>query len=390
VIIGGVAIVIGVGATLDGGQRASEPTFGVQAPFRQDEEDEMVVEHVPGGAVDPLEGEVLSLRERLDREPRDLQMAVRLARLHIDLSRRRSDPRHLGYAQAALGPWWDETVPRPQVLLLRATILQSRHQFNAALADLDRLVAVDPTNPQAWLTRAVVLTVQARYDEALKSCAAPALAALSFVAAACRAPIDGRADTLLGKANTVSETAWGHSIAGEIAAWSGDAVAARRHLVEALRVDPADIYTRAAYADLLLDESRPDEVLPLLDGYQHDDGLLLRLALASRALGSPQATALTQRVADRFATNRRRGDDTHQREEARFVLALASDPERALALATANWQVQKEPWDARLLLEAARAAGRPEVARPVLTWLRSAAMTLPHLRRLADGLRETD
>lgn len=37
------------------------------------------------------------------------------------LSRARSDPRYLGYAQAALGTWWDSPSP-PEVRVLRATI----------------------------------------------------------------------------------------------------------------------------------------------------------------------------------------------------------------------------------------------------------------------------
>jgi TPR repeat protein len=61
----------------------------------------------------------------------------------------------------------------------------------------------------------------------------------------------------------------------------------------------------------------------------------------------------------------------HRREEARFALALQHQPARALALAVANWGVQREPADARVLLEAALAAGQPEAARPVVAWLRA-------------------
>ena len=40
-----------------------------------------------------------------------------------------------------------------------------------------------------------------------------------------------------------------------------------------------------------------------------------------------------------------------------YKLAIENDPEGALALARANWQVQREPADRRILDEAERAAG---------------------------------
>jgi hypothetical protein len=46
------------------------------------------------------------------------------------------------------------------------------------------------------------------------------------------------------------------------------------------------------------------------------------------------------------------GDVAHAREAAFFALYLDDDPERALALAQANWAVQREPIDARLVREA--------------------------------------
>jgi hypothetical protein len=66
-----------------------------------------------------------------------------------------------------------------------------------------------------------------------------------------------------------------------------------------------------------------------------------------------------------------RGDTVHQREQARFELALRQDPAAAVRLAKANWQVQKEPADLRILLDCALASGDAEAARMVRDWLRS-------------------
>mgnify|MGYP007054666883 FL=1 len=59
----------------------------------------------------------------------------------------------------------------------------------------------------------------------------------------------------------------------------------------------------------------------------------------------------------------------NQGDEARFSLHLLEDAETALKLATSNWAVQKEPRDARILLEAAIAAKKPDAALPVLKFM---------------------
>src|SRR5262249_37563353 len=138
------------------------------------------------------------LRRRLREEAGDLEAATRLARLEIESARSSGDPRFLGHAEAALAAWWDAERPPPPALPLRATVRQARHEFDAALADLDRLLEETPDREgrdeieeQALLTRAVVLGVLGRYDRALASCDRLARGASPFVAAACRAPLLG-------------------------------------------------------------------------------------------------------------------------------------------------------------------------------------------------------
>ena len=80
---------------------------------------------------------------------------MKLARSYLDSARSQgNDVRLIGRAQAALAPWWSAAEPPPAVRLLRATNKQSLHDFTAARAHLDALVAADPTDVQACLTRA--------------------------------------------------------------------------------------------------------------------------------------------------------------------------------------------------------------------------------------------
>jgi len=96
----------------------------------------------------------------------------------------------------------------------------------------------------------------------------------------------------------------------------------------------------------------------------------------------PAAKAHVQALADRFAAAKVRGDTTHRAEEARYQLHLAGNAAAALAVAAANYQVQREPRDARPLLEAAIAARDAAAAQPVRDWLQSSGFEDAHMRQL--------
>ena len=57
-----------------------------------------------------------------------------------------------------------------------------------------------------------------------------------------------------------------------------------------------------------------------------------------------------------------------------------------MRLAQSNWKIQREPRDARVLLEAAVALRQPEAAQPVLDWMGQTHIEDWFLRRLADQL----
>jgi tetratricopeptide (TPR) repeat protein len=163
------------------------------------------------------------------------------------------------------------------------------------------------------------------------------------------------------------------TLLAELAARLGRSPAAETCFLQALSLSPRDAYTIAAYADFLLDQDRPDDVIALLGNAGSSDNALLRLTLAE-ALLSQRPPTFSPHVAElraRFEASRLRGDEVHQREEARFLLHLLHRPQEALVLAQRNWSVQREPADARVLLEAAVAAKEPHAALPVLDFIRT-------------------
>ncbi len=307
------------------------------------------------------------------------EQAARLARIFIERARSNGDPRELGYAQGVLAPWWQAEEPPDAIRLLRATLKQSRHDFNGALVDLQQLLERRPDDAQAWLTQATVLRVLGRYQEAADACAALQGRAAAFVAALCSAAVHGLSGGLQTAAAQLDElrpqlaaqsagvAAWYYAERVEMAERSGNQALTAELYKAALAAYPGDQGLLASYADWLLDRGRAAEVLQLISADEPADALLLRRALALHAVDDPQFDLLNTRVLDTFAAGHRRGEALHLREEARYRLALGDDAE-ALKLATANWAIQHEPWDARLLLRAAQAAGQPAVAEVVRQW----------------------
>jgi hypothetical protein len=168
----------------------------------------------------------------------------------------------------------------------------------------------------------------------------------------------------------------------EMAARAGMMTEAETHFRAALSLGAADYYLLGAFADFLLDNNRPEEVLDLLRDRTAADPLLLRYALALQAQHSKKLPDLVEQLRDRFAASRLRGDRVHLREEARFTLHLLNAPQAALQLAQENWQVQKEPADVRVLLEAALAARDAAAVDAVREWLSNSRLEDVQLQRI--------
>lgn len=339
-----------------------------------------VVETLPRRG-DPVQQELRRLRSELHARPNDVALASTLAQRYIALGRSETDPRYLGYAQAVLAPWWRLAEPPPPVRLLRATLLQSTHRFPAAVDDLNAVLAADPDNAQAWLTHATVQTVQGDYASANASCARLSSLTTQLVTVACIASVGAVTGRALKSEQVLALTlernagapvelqVWALTLLAEMAQRRDAAAVAEARYRRALVLAPRDSYLLGAYADFLLEQRRPREVLSMLEKQTRIDALLLRRALALRQMGGqePALAADVRELSARFDAAAQRGDTVHQREQARFELALRNDPAAALALARKNWAVQKEPADMRIYLEAAlpsRAA-----AKPVLDWV---------------------
>ena len=380
------------------------PALAQALPYRP-VDDALILETLPI-RYDPALAVLGPLRQQLQRQPQDLPASLLLARSYIEAARRDADPRFLGIAQATLAPWPEGPHTPIEVRVLRATILQSLHQFDAALRELDVVLAQRPGDAQALLTRATVLQLRGRFPEAQRDCAALLATAGDVTAGLCLgslASATGRlelASSLAARAlasmpaGDLAQRAWAHALQAEIATHRGQLPEAVRVLQSGLALDGNDRYARAALCDALLDLGRPDEVLDWTSGQERDDNLLLRRALALQALArrSPEGArwqaalaAATAQLDERHQAARQRGDRTHLREAARMQLQLMQDPQGSLRLARENWSMQREPADVRILLEAARAARDATVVGEVSAWVHASGLVDARIADLLKG-----
>ena len=312
-VIGWLAVALGVTAL------AADLEVGAAAPYRPTD-DAQILERLPS-AGSKTARELRQLHAELALSPQNLPLALRVARRDVAVARGEGDPRFNGYAEAALAPWLNGPDPPTEIVVLRATLRQARHDFPAALDDLSHALAKDPRNAQAWLTRAVILQVQGDYTKALGNCLSLARLAETLVTASCVdsvSGLSGRAAASYGDLQQMLNQAppgesgeirlWALTVLAETAARLGDVAAAERHFKEAMTLGIRDVYLLGAYADFLLDQNRPQEVRALLEKEVRIDPLLLRLALAEQSLGASELPGHIADLAERFAEARLRGD----------------------------------------------------------------------------------
>lgn len=362
----------------------------VDAAPRRPSDDAEVLERLPTRAGDASARELVGLRAAMTAAAKDPAPAERLAQRYFDLAMARGDPRYVGYAEAVIARFPE---PLPAGLLsIRGMLRQYRHDFIEALDDFAAALALEPRLAEAHAWRAAIFLVQADYPAAQRECAALQALHKDILYGSCNGlaqAYTGRLEAgyrslqkALASSLNADNRLWLLTRLGELAAWRGQPALAERHYREALSSGRDDGYLLAAWSDFLLDNGRPAEVVGQLADWESSDTLLLRLAEASALLQSPDATRLAQTLADRFAAARQRGDTTHRAEEARYALHLRKDPQEALRLAAENYAVQREPRDARILLEAAIAAGDPAAAQAARDWLHASGFEDQQLREL--------
>lgn len=343
------------------------------AAFVPSDDDEVVAVLPPGAR---------SLRAINGAVAADFSAVLPIAMRLVEQGQQNSDPRAFGRAEALLKRFADRD--DVALMLTLAAIDQFRHRFDHALAKLQRVIDREPDHLSAWWMRAGIAQTTGRFELAAQACERLRAIGSKWVGEVCAADLASLRGDRSGYMKLRHQLSGAHGLQPAVMGWLanvlaemadrfGDTVEAEAWHRLALRNAPT-VYVKTAYADFLLAEQRPADALRVLApraelAYRtvdatttvdslYGDSQLLRLAIAHAALGQREAA---KRAADsmkeRLAAARLRGDAPHLREEAMVALLLDVKPFDALALARENWREQREPIDARILAQAARASG---------------------------------
>jgi len=381
------------------------PAFGNAQPFVP-QDDATLVERLPGAIValskDLRAQELRTNDSRVNAAVSDqastapgtsatqAQALLQQALAAYQIAVREQDPRSYGHTLAVLERWPDELRKPPLIHILTAAVLQHGHEFQQALAELERALAIEPGNAQALLMRAQISLVTADYETASDSCESLRALVRYEIALNCQTQVDsltGNAQASLTAINT--RLARGPELipqdyvelqitAATIAHRLGRNQEAERHYQSALQLSPDSAYVLVHYATLLMEAGRPADAVALLIT-QPEDGISteLKIIQTEALLASSEPGAQTQgqehlHELNLFFQNAFLREEAPHKEYARFALNVLHDSESALLSARENWALQKEPSDTLLLAQAASAAADSRLLTEIARWVDAA------------------
>jgi len=310
--------------------------------------------------------ELKVLRQQLKQQANNQALLSNIIAQYIKLGREHADERYFSYAESLLKPYLQQAHLAASIKVQWADILQRQHQFTEAMVILNQVLQSEPSQTQARLMRSVIYQIKGEYKLAMADCKALLGRVDLLLSTTCIAQIDGlqgnleRSIPLLQQTierytNNDSETLqWSRTVLAEMFLRAGKISQASDQLDEVL-THANDYYALALKADILLQQARYDEVMALLHHHRKVSKLLLRYVIASNRSGKNQSidsdtlSAVIER-ARLFSTG------AHKRLLARYDLDVKNNPQLAIITARDNWQRQREPEDALLLVRCLTAA----------------------------------
>lgn len=310
----------------------------------------------------------------------DSSAAATIAERYLSLARSARDPRYFGRAEATLKPWISRGAASPRLLLLQADIQQNRHDFDGALEILDGLIAADAAQPRARLMRATLLLVRGDPAAARRDCTALMGLGQTAIGTVCLAQSmagTGQLQRAIGIIELVldrgeltdpSARAWALASLADLSARDGNSARAEDLLREALQATPQDESIRSAFIDVAIARGKAVEALRMANLSRPSVGLLVRRLLAQIALDDAKQSETLAQLQELLRLEAERNERVHLREETLLALGLGKPSPQVLSLAKANFAVQREAIDARLLARAASNARDAETLDELRAW----------------------
>jgi hypothetical protein len=270
--------------------------------------------------------------------------------------------KHYGRAYALLSGANQALRQNPLYLYQLARVQQYEHEFDLALENLDKLLAIDTRNQNAWLLKANIYLTQSQYDEAQNACKAAAGLSEPLVLTACLMEVGGYTGDLQKSYDILSRIAADRVSKGDVVAiWLSQILAEQslrlNNPVQAaewlshIPLERTPLSYVVLWADVMLANedyqslySQLNQILKANDTY--DDALLIRMVIAENQLGKKR---WSKRLEEQITLRIQRQDLYHAADLARYFIDIKPDATKAKYWADINWQRAKLYADKQLL-----------------------------------------
>ncbi len=368
---------------------------------------------VLSGSVHAASGRPHALRA-LDQawraQPQHLSTALAYARAVFTLGLTEGDLRWYGSAKAALAPWWTAADLPAEAYFLRGLVKQGFHDFQDGLQDIDRAIALEPARAEFWSWRFALHLLLADMTAAQKDVDEMGRLLGPEEAQVYRAVLLYRTGQPLPAVDTLSRALrsakdqdassqdWLGFHLGEALRVAGQPARALAVWGQRLQVSPQSHLIRLSLADLLNQQGqfRQAQTVAMAttrsgnapNSTAHmSDALLMQAVLASRGLKDPDEVRLASQLEARLQSQALRQEALIERPKLIYQIAYGRDLKAGLALSIDNWQLQKEPPDAFLFVQAALALGQARAAEPVVKWAEKTGYIDPQLTPMLAQLK---
>lgn len=266
-------------------------------------------------------------------------------------------------AQNILSPHVN-TTNNTELMYFWALIKQHQHQFKEALNQLEKIFLINKHHVAARLMASRIHLIQRQTKQAQYHCKQLLGHTDIITANICLLETNSYGDDLAQSYQKLQVLTVRNTPPKSHQLWLtlmlADMAERQNKLDDALMwlnkyPDLSNVSFLTAWADLQLKRQQPKQVLQQLQKVVANqaiisDALILRLALAEKALNSDEPTrpwllAMQQRIKLRTL----RQDQSHANEVAKYYLYLNPNPKQALHWARINWQQSKEFHDEEIL-----------------------------------------
>jgi tetratricopeptide (TPR) repeat protein len=387
--IKGWALAIGMGAFM-------LPSLGQERFKPQDQQVVLAASvHAQGGR----NGQLRALDQAWRAQPTNLDASLAYARAVFTLGLTEGDLRWFGSAKAALTPWWQSADLPADGFFLRGLVKQGFHEFDAGLADINQAIAKDAQRAEFWSWRFALHLLLADMAAAqqdileISRLFGPEEGNVYRGILLYRTGKPQPATELLSaalKAKTFQDTSsqdWIGFHLGEALRVGGQSAQALAIWQKQLKANPQSHLLRLSLAEMLNSQGNYRQAKQIATTESASDALLMQALLASRGLKESDEKRLASLIDARLKSQEMRQESLIERPKLFYLIAYGKDPAAGLALSIQNWQLQKEPPDALLFIQAALAVNQPRAAEPVLIWSEKTGYTDPELAALIRQLQ---